>query len=816
MTLQLNAFSAQPLAAAGVLVIHSDEGLRARVHKALSTRFEVMSISSLAELSARGTAPRLVMAESTGARRLLKTLERVAPDAVTVFLSRGDGPHMMTELVDLALEGHPFEIFEAVDDPEAIASFATRMLAPRNELRMQTAAELTATLSVDGREFALGCSDVSNAGVRLAVPASTAVEVFTPGRRIARLQLHRGGSTVLQWENAVVRHLHFCAEKSSYQVGIKFGPARSDRSHDTAAPPLTDPVRIAALLRRALRNRPLIEARYPQAPLPLGTLKSSLTAPGATTSRATLSCTSDHSLGVDAGDILEVGFELSGKNFTGLAAVLQTSLSGFTLALPRQLHQRHRRNHVRFEPPASHAVSLRFTSPLTSERLIRPVYDLELRGLAFEFDPGRDVFPPGLRLEDAELCLPDGTFAACTAAVRMTAPSGQREDGLWRCGVEVGGLCDDARKAILDAFVQHRMPEVRAAHAVPFRDIWELLNAAHLFHPDYPFEEGEHLRVLERTHSAVAALPEGVSRTFGWYEDGKLAGHASGLRTHSRTWMLQHLAVAPGFHRSSQLSRELSMLAVDFAEALDDIEWLRIYWRVQNRWPDRIFGWIARSMEIAGLTSLRFSQYTRLGAAQPFAVSGPILPVRRLEQAGLLELELELRRRGELVRLASDDLRAAAQFAELEARFRPAGLSRERVVFASDDPVGNRGYLVADAATRGLCWSELTNSFQLVLPQSPHRAQLAESLTAAAVDFYRIGQRGVLALVEPADATVLAAGGFTDHGRVAEWTFHRSLARNWHALMGTVFERLERRSARAEKADPTRPQVSAGGGDLAA
>ena len=53
-------------------------------------------------------------------------------------------------------------------------------------------------------------------------------------------------------------------------------------------------------------------------------------------------------------------------------------------------------------------------------------------------------------------------------------------------------------------------------------------------------------------------------------------------------------------------------LAVDYAEMLDDVNYLRVCWRVQNRWPERVFGWMARSMHMEGLTLLRHYQYMRL------------------------------------------------------------------------------------------------------------------------------------------------------------------------------------------------------------
>ena len=43
----------------------------------------------------------------------------------------------------------------------------------------------------------------------------------------------------------------------------------------------------------------------------------------------------------------------------------------------------------------------------------------------------------------------------------------------------------------------------------------------------------------------------------------------------------------------------------------------------------------------------------------------------------------------------------------------------------------------------------------------------------------------------------LVSLGFRWHGRVAEWTFHRSAASTWQMLMAAVFERLQSRATRS-------------------
>jgi hypothetical protein len=321
-----------------------------------------------------------------------------------------------------------------------------------------------------------------------------------------------------------------------------------------------------------------------------------------------------------------------------------------------------------------------------------------------------------------------------------------------------------------------------------------------MFHPDYPFEEGPHLELLEDTYRKMAEAGEGLARTFVYCDGPKLLGHISGVRTHSRTWMIQHLMVQPTVRRGESISRDLSALCVDYAEAQDDLNYIRIFWRIQNKWPDRIFGWIARSMAREGLTDLRTLNYTRLAFTQPLRTRKGLPQVRPATQADLQWLEAHIRGRGEVVRLLADDLLASeAQLQTLSARYAKDGLRRGRSLFVVDGEHGPLAMALADEATPGLSWPEMTTGFSFVVPdpQHPRASEARDALSVRCVEHYREqGKRSALALVQDDEVEGLVALGFRWHCRVAQWTGHRSVARTWHMLMAAVFERLQNRASR--------------------
>jgi hypothetical protein len=205
-------------------------------------------------------------------------------------------------------------------------------------------------------------------------------------------------------------------------------------------------------------------------------------------------------------------------------------------------------------------------------------------------------------------------------------------------------------------------------------------------------------------------------------------------------------------------------------------------------------------MHLDGLTSLRTLNYMRLPLSEPPRARSGLLPVRPAVEADLEWIEAHLRSRGEVVRLLADDLVASeARMPTIGARFAHYGLQRERSIFVVDGEHGPLAIALAEDATRGLSWPEMTNAFCFLVPE-PHHPQAAAARVALAArciqHAWEQGKPSALALVQDDEVEALVSMGFGWFGRVCEHTFHRSTAWTWQMLMGAVFERLQTRSVR--------------------
>ncbi len=784
-----------------ILIVHPDPVVRAGLVAALGPR-QIIAVPTRDD-AARTLAervPDVVLADAMEARRFIRDLDRLAPRALRVFLCPKSETDAMRELVDVAAEGHEFHTVDPTLSLEEMTRSLGQLMRERSSRRVPTMG-LEAFFTVDGQVLRAMCLNVGNEGFLLRLPVEAPIERLPPSTRLYDLRVERAGQVLLRAGGGFVRHigLERSYGEAFFRLGVQIErPGASIGNVELAT--LDDGVRVLAVLRRALRQGTL-QCTLVQGVRRREELATTLIESGEEAGPV-LRCARPQHWTANAGDVVEVVFDLGGKSYRGFAAVARTEPSGFLLSVPRSLAMYHRRSSTRFRAGEDQRFTVSFVSPINGDIIEHPVMDLQPMGLSFVYDAAREVLPVGLMIDELTLVLPDGTRALCSAEVRYNGSLvDQRAGGMarpFRCGMRLLHVHPKARQAVVNAFVQARCPQVRDGRSEPFRRVWELAQTAHLFHPDYPFEEGPHLEMLEETHRKLAGAGEGLARTFLYCDGPTLLGHVSGVRTHSKTWMFQHLMVQPSVRRGESISRDLSVLCVDYAEAHEDVHYLRIYWRIQNKWPDRVFGWIARSMHIDGLTNLRNMNYTRLAFTQPLRARRELPQVRPATQADLQWLEGHLRARGEIVRLQADDLGAhEASMGGLSERYAAAGLRRGRSLFVVDGEDAPVAMALAEEATPGLSWPEMTTAFSFIVPdrQHPRLAEAREALTARCVEHYRYqGKRSALALVQDDEVEGLVSLGFRWHCRVAEWTFHRCTARTWHMLMAAVFERLQSRS----------------------
>ena len=785
-----------------VLVVHPNAGRRAALASALPSH-RVVAVESKTEAAYKmaDAVPVLIIAPPDDARLFLRQVAHAAPNALRVFLCSQSDPVGLAELMRSAAEGHVFSVLdEALSGPELGRTLAHLLQHFGSASLAVASASYVARFRLEEQGYGARCLEIGNFGASLLLAGPHAPALFPPGSALEGLNIERAGQGIF--------HAPWARVQRAQQVQDQFGThLQLDVSWATAMHPpppvpgvtMEDAAEVQATLRKALRRDSTVWIQ--RANDPSVQLRVELPVVDGAGEMPVLRGQSSGLLEASIGEEVDLFFEMGGQSYVGVSLLLVNGVDGsLVVGLPRSFVIRNWRSLPRFKPAPGQRFLLSFQSPVTGQPTTRPVLDLSVGGLSFTFDASREILPAGSHF-DASLLLPDGRTASCHLEVRSiqaipTEDSPGADVRPFRAGVRLSELSTEIRDAIVSSFMASRCQSIAEGYALPFEKIWQLMQEArYRFHPDYPFttEPTPNEQVVD-THRRVYATGD-LGRCLVYASDKGLQGQIAALRIHSRTWIVQHLAVRPGVRRNEHVSYELSNLAVELGEVQHDVEFIRYAWRKDNRWPSRRIGWLARALETPGLSFLRHFAYMRLPLTADVPAPPADLPrVREGVRTDNVWIELHLRDRGELVRVLSEDLLTdEVDLSGLNARYQAHGLYRRRKVFVVDGDFAPLAVALCEDSTPGLNLLEQTNAFWLIVPDRKHpQARAAtQALIQRCVEHARErGRPSAIGLVEEEDIETLEGLGFQNLGRFSEWIFHRSMVRRVCELWRSVFERL--------------------------
>ena len=784
-----------------VLVVHPNAGRRATLASALPS-YRVVAVESKTEAAFRmaDAAPALIIAPPDDARLFLRQVAHTAPDALRVFICSKSDPAGLAELMQSAAEGHVFSVLDdALSGPELGRTISHLLQHQGSAFATVPPGSYSVHFECNEQSYSARCLEIGNFGATLLLPSDVPAAGFPPGATLEAVRIEREGQLLLKttWAHVQRAQPVVDAHGAHLRVGISWATAM----HPPPPVPgvtMEEQSEVVATLRKGLRREAVIWLQRAND----NSVQLRLEGPSVemVDGVAVLRCRTTGLLECAVGDQVDLFFEMGGQSYSGVGQLLANGLDGsLSVRVPRALVIRNWRSLPRFKPCPDNRFLLSFLSPVTGQPTTRAPLDLSVGGLSFPFDASSEIIPAGSRL-DATLLLPDGTSTQCQMEVRSihALPSDGRPDGglrPFRAGVRYSGLAQSARDAILRAFMRSRCEAISDGSHVPFQEIWRLMEEArYRFHPDYPFGDDSPLPMLEDTHRKVYGSGD-LGRSLVYTGAKGMQGNIAALRIHSRTWLVQHLAVRPGVRRNEQISYDLSNLVVELGEVQQDVEFIRYSWRKDNRWPSRRMGWLARAMETPGLSMLRHFSYLRLPLTPETPPAPQGLPrVRDGVRTDYVWIELHLRDRGELVRVLCEDLLTdEVDLSGLSARYAAQGLHRRRRVFVVDGEYTPLAVALSEEATPGLNLIEKTNAFWLIVPNRNHpQARAAtQALIQRCIEHARErGRPSAIALVDDEEIEPLQEAGFESLGRFSEWIFHRSMIRRGCELWRSVFERL--------------------------
>ncbi|MGA9522041.1 MAG: PilZ domain-containing protein [Myxococcaceae bacterium] len=714
----------------------------------------------------------------------LDDIDRHAPGAVRVLLSSGEG---LDSLIDAMGDGHRFIALPDSTDPSVLLPQLETLLFPRASLRRAPEAELHLAYSLQGHSPARApVLDVSSRGLAFVAEANDELEHLLPGSRLRGLSVWRGEVQVITDVEAVVRHLIPLDDRGTYRVGVELVSGH-ERDSETPSELVRDPVRISALLKRAL-HRGVLQLHPDGAPEQVVTFQGG----SVNAHSGSVSLAGATPPGLEAGDVVHGSFELGGSSFAFASGCASVASDSITLKVPRSLRAFRRRQSSRFRPPEARRIEVELESPFGRNSVRRQVLDVNASGLAFMVDPTREVFPVGTLLENLVLHFPDGAHVEVRGRVRShspNAPAAGDDRRLTKCGVEFEGISLGQRVRIAHSILHAGLPGVEDAFGLPFGRIWDLLEESGFLYPEKLKKLEPVLPEIQKTLSTLLSRPNRLFKTFIYTQDQSIQGHLSTFRAYRNTWVVQHLATRREGPGRLAAARMLNVGTVEYLEQIPEMEWLKIYLRPNNKYPARVFGGFARRIADSSISDLRTYSYLVARAEPGAPIADGNLQIRLGEPSDAAAIEAWFVARGRTVALRADDLcRSGLWLPELAKEYRALDLVRRREVLIAERSGRRVGFAIAEISSPGLNFSDLTNSFRIHLEEPDPAARRALAASAKAL-YADLGRQYCIALEEGPDLSDFEAVGFQKSKEYTCWTWNRSLFRAYHEYILRLYDR---------------------------
>lgn len=358
---------------------------------------------------------------------------------------------------------------------------------------------------------------------------------------------------------------------------------------------------------------------------------------------------------------------------------------------------------------------IEFQHGLICKRVILDISEISGSGFSVIEDAQDTVMLPGMYIPKLELkfsCL--FTIKCKARVVHRTFYEGQHgKSGNYACGLAFVDMKMDDHTKLVSYLHQAKNQHLLICHPPDTDALWNFFFDTRFVYPKkyshiYPLQN-----TIKKNLERVFTKPLPTSRHFIFQEKGLIKGLIALQRVHKRTWLMHHFAARKEavIAGPKVLSLIGSYLNDSYHLSSNRMKYGIIYYRQENKFPNLVFGGVARKINNPQICSLDTFDYFYVDSAMDqlldLCVPWKLRPTEP-QDLQLLE-DFYMKRSGGLMIRAFDLLPDSFNDNELEMVYKQANLKRERHLYTlkmADVPIAIIMVLVSDI---GINLSDLTN-----------------------------------------------------------------------------------------------------------
>jgi hypothetical protein len=414
---------------------------------------------------------------------------------------------------------------------------------------------------------------------------------------------------------------------------------------------------------------------------------------------------------------------------------------GYVLEPLKHEIQRYRRAEFRSERQVLNpSPNFIFRHPLSQKRVELKVVDLSGSGFSVEEEEAASVLLPGLILPEVELSFGNIFKIKCSVQVvfRRSTLGRTNRPGL-RCGLALIDVAAQDHVKLLGILHQVHNKHSYICNDLDLDALWDFLFETGFIYPDKYALIANKKKTIKETYAKLYTRSPDIARHFVYQENGVILGHMATIRFWDNAWLIHHHAA-----RKSALNKAGLIVLDQIGRFSHDtfrirglhMDYLVCYYRPENRFPNRIFGGVAKHIDDSKGCSLdlfAFAKGAEAGGANPVLPQGWELSPAEAKDLNALGLWYEKVSGGLMLR-ALDLEPASWPEKELSAEFQRHGFKRERHLLSLKKKGLLKAMLLVNVSDIGLNLSDLTHCINAFIldPGSLPPETLSAALSLAA------------------------------------------------------------------------------------
>jgi hypothetical protein len=380
--------------------------------------------------------------------------------------------------------------------------------------------------------------------------------------------------------------------------------------------------------------------------------------------------------------------------------------------------------------------NITFQHPFTKRRVDLKIVDLSGSGFSVEEDERRTTLLPGMILPELSLNFSNNHKIKCSAQVVFRKPVVESNGGKWiKSGVALLDMDIQDHLKLIAMLHQAKNKNSYICNHVDLDALWNFFFETGFIYPDKYAVLQKNKKQIKETYAKIYTRNPHIARHFIYQDKGTIYGHMAMIRFYENAWMIHHHAARKSSAKKAGLivldqigrmindSHRLYSLHMDYALC---------YYRPDNKFPSRVFGGAAKSINdpkgcsLDGFACFHVNNRSR---------SMPALPeswrISETQPEDLEELaDFYEHTSGGLMLEAIDLKPEKMDCSDLSNEYRQLGLTRVRHLYSLKKNGQLKAVLLANLSDIGLNLSDITNCVNAFVT---NKAEFSADILQAAI-----------------------------------------------------------------------------------